>query len=315
MPGMNSSPTVSVIIPSYNCESYIAETIDSVLNQTFRDLELIVVDDGSTDRTCEIVNSFRGPVRLVTQTNARVCAARNRGIDEAKGEFICLMDHDDYWFPDKLSSQIKLMHDHPEAGVVYTAFTRWHSDASGKFPDPASLSTISDSDYIDPEYSGWIYHQFLLDCWMLTSTSMIRKEVFDKCGTFDVNLPYSEDWELWLRISREYPFIKLSRATTLYRQHHAQGNLVARDVDYRTELLSKAAREWGLKSRDGRFVSRLQFQRQLAKYHAAYGLHQLQAGNPGKAINSFGKAWGNYPPGLKYPAYILAAFLGWKPKW
>ena len=92
-------PTVSVIIPSYNCEAYIAETIGSVLDQTFRDLELIVVDDGSTDGTREIVASYGAPVRLLTQKNAGVCAARNYGIREALGQYICLMDHDDYWFP------------------------------------------------------------------------------------------------------------------------------------------------------------------------------------------------------------------------
>src|SRR5690242_9974943 len=96
-------PTVSVIIPSYNCELYIAETLESILDQTFKDTEIIVVDDGSTDKTQQIVTSYGMPVRLVTQTNAGVCAARNRGIQEAAGQYVCLMDHDDYWLPDKLA--------------------------------------------------------------------------------------------------------------------------------------------------------------------------------------------------------------------
>src|SRR5688572_3231285 len=96
-------PTVSVIIPSYNCEAYIAETLGSVVGQTFGDLEIIVVDDGSTDRTREIVASFEPRVRLLTQKNNGVCAARNYGIREAQGQYVCLMDHDDYWLPDKLA--------------------------------------------------------------------------------------------------------------------------------------------------------------------------------------------------------------------
>lgn len=308
-------PTVSVIIPSYNCERYIAETIDSVLNQSFRDIELIVVDDGSTDRTREIVSSYGSRVRLITQANAQVCAARNRGIREATGEFVCLMDHDDYWFPHKLARQLEEFQARPEAGVVYSSFIRWHADTGGQFPAPAGFDLASWPDDIDPDFSGWIYHQFLLDCWMLTSTAMFRSEVFQRCGAFDESLPYSEDWDLWLRISREYPFIQLRRPTTLYRQHVHQGNRIVRDTDYRTVLLASAAKKWGLCSRDGRCVPHRQFHRKLAEYHAAFGLGHLQSGKRSIAIPSLGKAWLNFPLNFKYPAYIMAALLGWKPKW
>ncbi|MBY0577511.1 MAG: glycosyltransferase [Burkholderiales bacterium] len=308
-------PVVSVIIPSYNCERYIGETIGSILNQTFRDLELIVVDDGSTDRTQEIVQSFGEPVRLVTQTNSGVCAARNRGIAEAKGAFICLMDHDDYWFPDKLARQLGALQDQAEAGVVYSPFIMWHPCADGSFPAPSSLAPPPEPDEIDPEYSGWIYHHLMLDCIMLTSSAMFRKEVFEKCGAFDLSLPYSEDWELWLRIAREYPFIKLRQPSTLYRQHPKQGNRLVRSIDYRTVLLTKAARKWGLCSRDGRCVKSRIFHVRLAGYHADFGLHHLQAGHLKTAIRSFLKAWVTHPTRMKYLAYIAAGLLGWKPKW
>ncbi len=308
-------PKVTVIIPSYNCEAYIAETIGSVLNQTLKDIELIVVDDGSTDRTREIVKGYGDPVRLITQQNARVCAARNRGISEAKGEFICLMDHDDYWYPEKLSRQIEEFARHPEAGIVYSEFIRWHRDESGSFPAPESFDRASIPDDTNPEFSGWIYHQFLLDCWMLTSSAMFRNEVFEKCGTFDESLPYSEDWELWIRISREFQFIDLRRPTTLYRQHPRQGNLVVRDVDYRTVLLEETVRKWGYCSQDGRCTPKDIFLETLARYHAGYGLHHMQTGNMGKASSSLLKAWKNNPLQLKYLAYIAAGLMGWKPRW
>lgn len=308
-------PKVTVIIPSYNCEAYIAETIDSILNQTFRDVELIVVDDGSTDRTRKIVESYGPSVRLITQSNARVCAARNRGIREAKGEFICLMDHDDYWYPEKLSRQLEEFEKHPEAGAVYSTFIRWHRDKDGNFPAPESFDRASYPDDTDPDFSGWIYHQFLLDCWMLTSTAMFPAEVFRRCGMFEETLPYSEDWELWVRISREYPMIQLRRPTTLYRQHPQQGNLIVRDMDYRTLLLTTTEKKWGLCSRDGRCITMCTFKTQLAAYHAAYGLHHLQAGNLKTAASSLLKAWKNSPLQLKYPSYIVAAFTGWKPRW
>lgn len=309
------TPVVSVIIPSYNCERYIAETINSVLGQTFRNLELIVVDDGSTDRTQEIVKSFGAPVRLVTQANARVCAARNRGIAEARGTFICLMDHDDYWFPNKLTDQVHALNKHPEADVAYSPFIMWYPGADGKFPDPASLAPEAAPADIDPEYSGWVYHRLLLDCIMLTSSAMFRKEVFENCGTFDVNLPYSEDWDLWLRISRKHAFVKLRHPTTLYRQHPGQGNRLVRDIDYRSELLTKAVQKWGFCSPDGRCVSRHDFLVRLASYHAEFGLNHLQTGHIGTAGKSFLKAWKNNPLQLKYPAYIVAGLAGWKPKW
>lgn len=306
---------VSVIIPSYNCEQFIAETIDSVLSQTVKDIELIVVDDGSTDRTQEIVASYGASVRLITQANAKVCAARNRGIREASGEYICLMDHDDYWFPGKLARQLEEFEAHPEAGAVYSSFICWHAGPDGYFPDPKGFDLKSFPDDIDPDFSGWVYHQFLLDCWMLTSTVMFRAEVFKRCGMFDETLPFSEDWELWLRISRVYPMIQLRRPTTLYRQHFQQGNLVVRDVDYRTALLTKTGKKWGLCSRDGRCVTRRQFNNKLAEYNASFAFGHLKAGNKKVAISSFLKGWISSPLNLKYLAYIGAVLLGWKPKW
>ncbi len=310
------TPRVSVIIPSYNCAPYIRETIDSVLSQSFSDLELLVVDDASTDETCQIVESYGAAVRLIRHaTNVQVCASRNHGLREARGQYVCFMDHDDYWFPDKLDSQVRLLEQHPEAGVVFSEFTLWFPDGNGQFPAPHTFrSALGAGDGTDPDYSGWIYHQFLLDCWMLTSTALFRRDVFDRCGVFDESLPYSEDWDLWLRMAREYPFLKMTRSTTLYRQHPGQGNRRVREVDYRTRLLAAAERRWGLASPDGRFVPRQVFLSQLARYHAAYGRHRLQAGHRGPAIRSFARAWATDPRQWKYPAYLLATLFGWKPE-
>lgn len=311
-----ASPVVSIIIPTYNCALYIAETITSVLNQSFKDIELIVVDDGSTDATRDIVASFGQPVRLVTQANAGVCVARNRGISEAAGKYICLMDHDDYWFPHKLARQVSILEQQPETGVVYSSFILWHRDEStGQFPSPDSFDLNTYLDDTVPQFSGWIYHQFLIDCWMLTSTAMFRAEIFDQCGLFDESLPYSEDWDLWLRISRSYPFVQLRRPTTLYRQHAQQGNRLARDIDYRTRLLQDAVKKWGLCSQDGRCVTRHAFNKQLATYHSSFALGHLRAGNRKLAITALLKSWTTYPINIKPLAYLSAAFMGWKPGW
>ena len=101
------SRKISIIVPTYNVERYIRQTLDAMLAQTFQDFELIVVDDGSTDQTREIVRSYAPRVRLIEQSNQGVCAARNRGLRESTGEFVCFSDHDDFWFPEKLARQLE----------------------------------------------------------------------------------------------------------------------------------------------------------------------------------------------------------------
>ncbi len=305
---------VSVIIPSYNCEEYIAETINNVLAQDYPYIELLVIDDGSTDKTLNIVQSYGDKLKLISQTNAGVCVARNRGIKESKGEFICLLDHDDYWYPEKISSQIKAFENHKEVGIVFSNFTLWESESGGNFPHPDSYNRASELDEIDQEYSGWIYHLLLLDCWVLTSTAMFRSEVFNKCGMFDESLPFGEDWTLWLIISREYAFLKLSLSTTLYRQHPKQGNRKVRAIDHRTVLLSNAKTKWGLSSPDGHCITPWQFRRQIALYHAQYGLYHLKANSTKIAFASLFKAWLTYPFKPKFLAYIIAGSFGWRQK-
>lgn len=312
-PGADTS-LVSVVIPTYNCEPYIAQTLDSVLAQTHAELEVIVVDDGSTDRTPDIVAAYGGRVVLIRQRNQRVCAARNRGFAESRGAYVCFLDHDDIWFPWKLARQLEAFAAHPDLGVVFTEFVNWMPGVDG-FGDPAALDPGDGGPPpIDPEHTGWIYHQFLLDCWALTSTVMMRREVFAASSGFDVALPYSEDWELWLRLSREHQFMRLARPSTLYRQHPSQGNKVLRPIDYRTQLLERAAREHGLASRDGRAVSPRQFGRQLARWHMQFGLHQLQHGGRRAALGSFARAWRWDPGYWRYPALMAATTVGWRPR-
>ena len=307
-------PCVSVIIPTYNCADYIRQTVDGVLAQTHPSVELIVIDDGSTDGTPALVAAYGDRVKLVQQANAGVCAARNHGLRIARGEFVCLLDHDDYWYPDKLATQVAAMQAQPQAGVVFSNFLLWQRPREdAPFPDPSTIDRATLGSGIDPEFSGWIYHQFLLDCWMLTSSAMFRAVVFADCGVFDESLPYSEDWELWLRIARRYQFIKLREPTTLYRQHRQQGNRVVRPIDYRTELLQRSAERWGLASADGRQVPERTFRQQLARYHIEFGLGHLAGGDRRIGLRSMAKALRACPWRIKPAAYMLAASLGWKP--
>ena len=123
-------PTVSVVIPLYNARDVICETIESVLAQTWKDYEIVVIDDGSTDGSDQIVRGVGSGLRYVRQENAGVAAARNRGIAESKGPYIALLDHDDLWHPTKLEKQVGLLGQRPEVGMVITDVA--HIDREGR---------------------------------------------------------------------------------------------------------------------------------------------------------------------------------------
>lgn len=306
---------ISVIIPTFNTERFIRETIASILAQTFKDLEIIVVDDGSTDRTCALIREMGPQIRLIEQKNSGVSVARNRGAAEARGRYLCFMDHDDYWFPDKLEMQIAEMERDDRVGVVYSTFLLWRPAETGAYPEPQGFTRNEAPDALDPDHSGWIYRQLLIDCWVLTSSAMIRADVFRAENGFDESLPFSEDWDLWLRLSRVCRFSRLVRPTTLYRQHPDQGSGVFRAVDYRTRLLNAAVRKWGLAGPDGTALSRAAFRSQLSRYHMLYGLHCLKANHVPPAWSSLVQAWLVWPFNLKSLAYIPASALGWRPSW
>ncbi len=313
---------VSVIIPAYNCSLYLRQTVESILNQGVADLEVIVINDGSSDDTGDIARSFGKPVTVIDQANAGVCAARNRGIRHANGEFIALVDHDDFWLENKLANQLAAFEKNPQVDVVFSDFSWWHPDSvTGKFDQPTSLPSspqaLSEQD-IDGKFSGWIYHQMLIDSYVLTSTALARAKVVKTASGFDEKLPFGEDWDFWLRISRSSQFLKLREKSTLYRQHPTQGSRVLRAVDYRTQILENAVQQWGLCSPDGQCLPEKQFKRQLAKYSAEYGLGHLRSGSDAgrqTAIRSFNKAFSIDPTYWRSLAYLAASRLGWKPNW
>jgi glycosyltransferase involved in cell wall biosynthesis len=307
-------PLVSIVVPSFNDERYIRTTLDSLLAQTYRNIEVVVIDDESTDATPQIVRSYGDAVRLIAQRNTGVSKARNHGAAKARGDFVCFCDHDDYWYPEKVERQVATFAGNPSLGVVYTEFIRWAPDARGVFAEPLAIDRGRDDTGTDPELSGWIYHKLLLDSWVLTSTAMIRRAVLDECGAFDESLPYGEDWELFLRISRSYPFAKLKSALVLYRQHNDQGSRRLRSIDYRTKILSETVARWGLASPDGRSITRRQFRANISRYHLSYGLGALRANQIRTSWRSFLKGWLAHPSSTRPIAYLVLSMLGWRPR-
>ena len=308
-----AQPLVSVVIATYNGERHIAQTLQSVLGQSHSRVEIIVVDDGSTDGTVEAVNALQATLRVIQRHNGGVSSARNAGAAVAQGELICFLDQDDIWHPEHLAGQLRTLAAWPDAGGVFSPCLHWHPGAQGYEP-PDALWPESFSDDIEPEFSGWIYHQFLVDCWALTSATTLRKSVLLEHGAFNEALPYSEDWELWLRLSRKIQLVQRKGPPVLYRQHPSQGSRRYRERDYRCELLLSTASAHGLTSPDGRCLDVAQFNRTIARYETDFGYGQLQHGALLKALRTLLRAWLRNPSAPRPLKLALAGCLGWRPR-
>jgi glycosyltransferase involved in cell wall biosynthesis len=305
----------SVVIPTYNGAPHVGQTIASVLAQTCPALELIVVDDGSNDGTLHAVEQAllgaRLPVQVLRQPRRGVAAGRNAGLAAAQGAWVCFLDQDDLWHPRHLQTQFGALARHPEAGVIVSPYRHWYPATLDEHP-PHGQAPLPEQ-ACDADFTGWVYHRFLLDCWALTSASTIRKDVLQTHGAFDVQRPFSEDWDLWLRLSREVPFLKVQGPPVMYRQHEVQGSRVARPVDHRSELLESAVRRYGLASRDGRHVEEAEFRSTLARYEMEFGYQHLQHGDASLGVRSLLKAWRRHPARLRYLALAAAGMAGWRP--
>ena len=197
---------ISVVIPLYNKEKSIAKTIESVLAQTYTDYEIIVIDDGSTDKSAAVVesiilslnesNSFI--IRLFSKNNGGVSSARNLGIEKSRGEYIALLDGDDQWDKDYLTEQVKMIHDFPEAAMWGINYAELYN---GKL-----VRTLATG--LPDGYRGYVENYFQMpnrnSDLFCSSSVVIRREVFDKVGMFDERMKYSEDIDMWYRIIANY---------------------------------------------------------------------------------------------------------------
>jgi len=201
-------PAVTIIIPTFNREQFLKEAVDSVLSQTYDDFELIVVDDGSTDKTKKMLQDYGQRLTYIFQENRGVGTARNRGIAEAKGELISFLDSDDLWKRDKLSIQTDLMKS--QKGVMIS-FTDEIWIRKGVRVNPMKKHQ---------KHSGRIYEKCLPLCIISPSSVMIRRELFDTVGLFDETLSVCEDYDLWLRISSRYPVFFIDKKLIVKRGGH-----------------------------------------------------------------------------------------------
>jgi glycosyltransferase involved in cell wall biosynthesis len=313
------TPRVSVVIPCYNAARYICATIETVFAQGEQDIEVIVVDDGSNDRSVELVRAGFPSVRVVEQANQGVAAARNHGVRMAAGEWIAFLDADDIWLPGKLAAQFAQLEAAAGCRMIYTAWKVWPSDAPR--PDQACLAELAASAGDGARWqgpSGWIYPELLLDCVVWTSTVLAHRSLFDEIGVFDTTLRVGEDYDLWLRASRVTPILRVAHPYALYRIHPASITKSRPTDNYRARVIGRALEKWGMQSPDGQLANSKAVHQMLAKSWSDFAGAQYHAGDFEHAKRGARQALrlsGSHLPGWKVllKAYAKAA-IGASPK-
>ncbi len=231
--------TVSVIISTYNRAVMLKQAIDSVLNQSYKDFELIVVDDGSTDETPQVINKYGEKIRYIWQKNSGLNAGRNKALKAASGKYIALLDDDDLWKPYKLELQVGLMDLHPEVPYAFSEFNIFNSSGivhkyglqtwfkseqiwtdiyKKKVVYRKTGLKIKDLDGDFEIYFGSIYKDLLLTPFVLPSTCLIRRSAIPEEVRFIEEEPYG-DWDFFARLTREHPVMYIDHPTTLNRSH------------------------------------------------------------------------------------------------
>lgn len=232
-------PTVSVVLPSFNSARYLPAAIASVLAQTVPDVELIIVDDGSTDETSAVVAGYGSAARYIRQANAGVSAARNRGIAEARGKYVAFLDADDTWLPGKLERQLKALRDQPDRQLCYSAFTVVDAD----------LRPINDRHSVR---AGTALEDLLLNGNVVGSicTVVCHRRLLEVAGGFDPALSQCADWDMWVRLARLTEFVYLDEPLVTYRQHASNMSRGARLLERDSvRVLEKAFADPGLPPR------------------------------------------------------------------
>ncbi|MEE4112496.1 MAG: glycosyltransferase, partial [Desulfobacteraceae bacterium] len=199
---------VSAVLPTYNRAWILQQSVESVLGQDYANLELIVVDDGSTDGTNRLLSRFGDRITVIRQANRGVSAARNAGIRSSTGELIALLDSDDTWLPGKVAAQVAFFSDHPDSLACQTEEI-WMRNGVRVNPGKRHRKE-----------AGMIFERSLALCLVSPSAVMVRKSLLDQVGLFDESLPACEDYDLWLRIAWKHPIHLIDRPLIIKRGGH-----------------------------------------------------------------------------------------------
>jgi glycosyltransferase involved in cell wall biosynthesis len=297
---------ISIVMPVLNGQKYIGESLQSISDQTYKDFELVLINDGSTDGTEAIIRSFMGKIDIKYVHHATpwgISRSVNDGIGRTVGDFICFLDHDDAWFPDFLETQLQYLLQHPDVGMVHSDFQT--IDSEGKIIED---SVARSRDRSRP--SGEVFRELFWDSFVVANSVLIRRECFDRLGGFDETLLWG-DYHMWLRIARHYRMDYVPRVLTKYRQHASQSTrstalgqpagdpvaalairkLIDSDPDIRKELGQQA------------------IDRRIADLYFGLGYNWWLKGAGDNARVSIAKAIRLYPTNVRYYLIYMASWL------
>ena len=202
-------PLVSVVVPCYNHEKYVKKTIESIINQTYKNIELIVIDDGSKDNSVQVIQEMadKHGFTFVHRPNKGLSATLNEGIRLSKGKYFCAIASDDILMLEKIEKQVTFMEANPEYGMCYGKIVY--------FEDTIEKT----SEYPNSNKEGWVFDDLLnYGCFIPAPSTFIKKEVFKSVGGYDESL-WIEDWDMWLRISKKYKIGFINEYFAFYRRH------------------------------------------------------------------------------------------------
>jgi glycosyltransferase involved in cell wall biosynthesis len=274
-------PLVNVVVPVYNGANYLRKALDSALGQSYQPLQVIVVDDGSTDSSADIITSYGIRLLAIRQANGGVALARNAGIRACRGEFIAFLDQDDWWLPEKIEKQVEKFRADKNLGLVHTDVLQY-GDAVARFVDPVYPTDTT------PLLQGRCYQRLILDNGVFNSSVMIRRSVLGRSGMFDPAMPGNtvQDYDLWLRIAQHFPFGYVAEKLTVLRLHDNQGTWDRRAM--LTDELGLLERTLGHNELRASTAMRTR----LARLLGALGVAHLDAGSSRSARPHFARALG-----------------------
>jgi len=300
MHGSVIMPRVSVVIPTFNCERYLEQTVESVLAQTYTDYEVIVVDDGSTDGTPSLLARYGQAVHYIRQANQGASAARNLAMSQARGELIAYLDADDLWMPEKLAIQVAYMDAHPRCGLLHTEVSvideqnrvvhaRFNEETGRPVPEGACIRDLLARSHIQ------------------TLTVMERRNAFDAAGEFDQRLPIAQDYLHWISVALlgwEVGYIPEPLGRYRWRQGSLMGSpkRLLEDIAQIGEILLV---ERGIDSRCGKELGDLvrhqlsETQRQLAYLERSQGAAESARKRLGSLLSQHPWEWRLYLDFLK----------------
>ena len=300
-PPRTSEPLVSVVIPAHNAARFIRDTLESALAQTYPHVEVIVVDDGSTEPMRAMVDAYGDRVRYVVQDHRGPSSARNRGIQLSKGEYIAFLDADDLWVPDKLEAQVDLLERQPRMGLVYSAVTRIDNDGQ----------PCAGGDSRRPGPSGRIVEALFMQNFIPTSTVIVRKACFNAVGLFEgtAGAVPGQDYDMWLRIAERYDVAFVPRPLAKYRVHAAGiSKRTAQAYQAEQAVVNRTLERHGGPRGEWRRLVR----RRYGQLHFEWGEEYFSNGEYREARTQFRKSLRWTPWRLRVSGYWLSTLFGWR---